>query len=143
MREDGCRKIAHGFNRQFKASENISVGKIYVSNIICKHQYQIQVVQKKLKHKPPKQIPRRLIWGVDLSFKTDTQRNTHPVLDIIEHHSRKNITLEALKDKATITLLLYIFISIQKYGKLKIIRTDNEVVFTSKLFQYVLIFKND
>jgi len=134
MQHKGCRKIAFEFNRQFKVSNNITVGKTYVANIIREHQYQIQVLNKKLKHKPPKLIPRQLIWGVDLTFKTDARKQTHAILGVIEHHSRKNLSLEALKDKATTTLLRYLFIAIEQYGKPKIIRTDNEGIFTSKLF---------
>ena len=40
----------------------------------------------------------------------------------------------ALKDKTTITLLSCLFHAIKQYGKPKIIRTDNEAVFTAKLF---------
>ena len=138
MREAGCRKIAYVFNRQYKTSHNITVGKTYVANIIREHQYQIQVLQKKLKHQPAKMIPRQLIWGVDLTFKQSTQKDMLPILGVVEHHSRKSLTLEALKDKTTITLLSYLFTAIQKYGKPKIIRTDNEVVFTSKLFSLSL-----
>lgn len=138
MRHEGCRKIAAEFNRQFKPSKNITVGKTYVAKIIREHHYQIQVLQKKLKHKPPKRIPRQLIWGIDLTFKSDSKKQTHDILGVVEHHSRKNLTLEAIKDKSTITLLSYIFTTIQKYGKPKIIRTDNEAIFTSRLFSLSL-----
>ena len=138
MREAGCRKIADVFNRQFQASHNVTVGKTYVANVIRDHQYQIQVLQKKLKHLPPNLIPKQLIWGVDLTFKHSTQKDILPILGVIEHHSRKSLTLEALKDKITITLLSYLFTTIQKYGKPKIIRTDNEAIFTSTLFSLSL-----
>jgi len=134
MREEGCRKIADTFNRQFAFSKQMTVGKTFVAKVIRAHQYEIQVQHKKLKHTPPKSIARQLIWGVDLTFKQTTQKDMLPILGVVEHHSRKSLTLSALKDKSTITLLGYLFKSIEKYGKPKIIRTDNEAVFTSKLF---------
>ncbi len=112
----------------------MTVGKTFVANTLRDHQYEIQVLHKKLKHTPPKPIARQLVWGVDLTFKQTTQKDILPILGVIEHHSRKSLILTALKDKTTITLLTYILAAINKYGKPKIIRTDNEVVFTSKLF---------
>jgi len=138
MHHKGCRKIADIFNRQFKTSKNITVSKTYVANVIRDHQYQIQVLQKKLKHQPPKLIARQLIWGVDLTFKQSTQKDMLPILGVVEHHSRKNLTLEVLKDKSTITQLRCLLSAIETYGKPKIIRTDNEGVFTSKLFSLSL-----
>jgi len=134
MHHKGCRKITNEFNRQFKTSKNISISKIYVANVIRDHQYQIQVLQKKLKHQPPKLIARQLIWGVDLTFKESGEKDILPILGVVEHHSRKKLTLAVLKDKSTITLLRYLFRAIETYDKPKIIRTDNEGVFTSKLF---------
>ncbi len=134
MIHKGCRKIADTFNRQFEFSKNMTVSKTFVANVIREHQYQIQVLHKKMKHAPPKDIEKQLIWGVDLTFKQTTDKNMLPIFGVVEHHSRKSLTLEALKDKTTITLLSYLFSAIQKYGKPKIIRTDNEAAFTSKLF---------
>lgn len=138
MRTEGCRKISNAFNRQYKSTDNITVGKTYVANVIRDHQYQIQVISKKLKHLPPKKIPKQLIWGVDLTFKTDTQKQTHAILGVVEHYSRNNLTLAALKDKATTTLLRHLLVAIETYGKPEMIRTDNEVIFTSRLFTLTL-----
>jgi len=134
MPDEGCRKISDTFNRQYATSKNMSVGKTTVANIIKKHQYQIQVQRQKLKHQPPKTIPRQLIWGMDLTFKEDSKKQMHSILGLVEHHSRKNMRLKALKDKATSTLIIQLIKAIEKYGKPKIIRTDNEAVFTSRLF---------
>jgi len=66
------------------------------------------------------------------------QKDMLPILGVVEHHSRKNLTLEVLKGKSTITLLCYLLCAIEIYGKPKIIRTNNEGVFTSKLFNLSL-----
>lgn len=53
----------------------------------------------------------------------------------MEHGSRANLCLRALKDKASITLLRHLLDAIEKYGKPTFLRTDNEAVFTSRLFR--------
>jgi putative transposase len=37
-------------------------------------------------------------WGLDLTGKTDCNGNTHMLLGIVEHASRANLALNALKD---------------------------------------------
>jgi len=56
------------------------------------------------------------------------------IFGIVEHASRTNLCLTALKDKTSITLLHYLLDTIERYGKSKIIRTHNESCFTSRLF---------
>ena len=46
--------------------------------------------------------------------------------------------LKRIKDKSTITLLELLLTIIKQYGKPNTIKTDNEPVFTSKLFRLVL-----
>jgi transposase InsO family protein len=142
MPDDGCRKIADNFNRRNRCTRRMTVSKSYVAKVIREHRYDIRVLRNKIKHAPPKVVPRQLIWGVDLSFKTDSRRETHPILGIVEHHSRKNLALAALKDKTTLTLLRHLLNTIEIYGKPKIIRTDNEAVFTAGLFKLVLWLLN-
>ncbi len=59
-----------------------------------------------------------------------------------QHKSRVALTLIALKDKTTITLLRYLLDTIEHYGKPRIIRTDNEAQFRSWLFQIMLWLLN-
>ena len=68
----------------------MTVGKTFVANTLREHQYEIQVLHKKMKHAPPKTIARQLIWGVDLTFKQTTQKDMLPILGVVEHHSRKS-----------------------------------------------------
>jgi len=95
----------------------------------------ILVTRRKIKHKRPKPLPLNLIWGVDMTGKTDSTGQLHNILGIIEHQSRCCLTLKSLADKASITLLENLIAAIKFYGKPKIIRTDNEAVFTSRLFR--------
>jgi transposase InsO family protein len=116
----------------------MTVGKTFVSQVIRAHRYEIQVLRRKLKHRPPKPVPRNLIWGLDLTGKTDALGKTHALLGIVEHRSRANLTLSALKDKTALTLLRCLLDAIERYGTPKILRTDNEAVFTSLLFRVAL-----
>lgn len=75
---------------------------------------------------------------MDLTGKTDTEKNQHSILGIVEHHSRTCLMLSAMVDKSTITLLRCLLDLVERYQKPKIIRTDNEAVFTSRLFSLVL-----
>ncbi len=138
MPDVGCRKLAESFNRRYAKKKHITVGKTYVSNIIKKHQYDIQVLRKNSKHRKPRPLPLNIVWGMDLTGKTDTQNKLHNILGIIDHGSRGGLCLKGLKNKASITLLRCLLDAIECYGKPKIIRTDNEAVFTSKLFSFSL-----
>lgn len=138
MPSAGCRTLALVFNRRFKNKSNMTVGKSYVSDTIRKHQYEIQILRRKIKHKRPKPVPRNLIWGMDLTGMTDSTGQLLYILGILEHKSRGTLSLVALKDKTTITLLRYLLDTVERYGKPKIIRTDNEAIFTSQLFTICL-----
>ncbi len=133
----GCRKIAHVFNRLY-SYKGITVGKTYVNDVIRKYHYEILQKRKSMKTMKPRHVPPNLIWGCDLTGKTDTNGKLTMLFGIIEHHSRLNLSLVPLKSKQSIVLVQNLLMAIKKYGKPKIIRTDNESVFTSKLFQFAL-----
>ena len=135
MPYDGHRKIAQAFNRLHAQKRSMTVGKTFTGYTIRNHQYDIQVLRRKLKHNRPKPLPRNLIWGMDLTGKTDTKGDQHTILGIVEHQSRACLTLSAITDKSAITLLRLLFRLIEHYPKPKLIRTDNEAVFTSRLFR--------
>lgn len=58
-----------------------------------------------------------------------------PILGIVDHGTWFNLQLEALPDKRSMTLLFAIGKVCWRHGRPKIIRTDNERVFTSHLFR--------
>ncbi|MFC1750987.1 hypothetical protein ACFL2V_19525 [Pseudomonadota bacterium] len=109
----------------------MTVGKSYVNNIIQNHHYEIAILSKQIKHLQPKKVPKNAVWGMDLTGKSDDNNKTHAILGIIEHQSRGSLYLKALPDKASITLLRALLDCVEKYGKPKYLRTDNERVFTS------------
>ena len=139
MREAGtCRAIEKTFNRRFARKKHMTVGRTFVNELIRRHRYQIELEQRRIKNRKPRPVPRNLIWGLDLTGKTDLGQTTHSVLAILEHASRAALWLEALQNKSSWTLILKLVHVIQRYGKPRIIRTDNESIFTSKLFRLAL-----
>lgn len=138
MPQSGCRTLADTFNRRFAATRQMTVGKTYVSDTIREHQYEIQILRRKIKHAKPRPVPRNLVWALDLTGKTDAQGAIHSLLGLIDHGSRACFALAALRDKATLTLLRILLDAIEHFGKPRILRTDNEAMFTSWLFRFIL-----
>ena len=141
-RGTGCRTIASLFNRRFAAhvdpARRASVCRSTVANWIKANLYQITVLRRDLKHHLPSALPRTACWGIDLTGKGDAAGDVHAILGIVDHGSRACLALEAMKDKTSIALLRALLIVIEKFGKPKMIRTDNESCFTSRLFRFGL-----
>ena len=138
MPHTGCRKIADIFNRKFEEARKMTVGKTYVSNTIRKHYHEILVLRRQIKNAKPKAVPRNLIWALDLTGKTTLDGQTRLVLGIVEHASRAALTLEAVYSKSSWTLVCKLAAAIRRYGKPRFVRTDNEAIFTSRLFRLAL-----
>jgi hypothetical protein len=134
MPQAGCRTISDICNRRFAASRKVTVGKTYVHQVLQNHEYEIQIQRRNLKHVKPKAVPRNHIWGIDLTGKTDTQKNPHALLGIIDHGSRALLHLQAMHEKTSRSLISCISEVVRIHGKPRIIRTDNEAIFTSKAF---------
>jgi len=117
----------------------MTVGKTYVGYTIHNHLYAIHVLRQTLKHKRPRPVPHHLVWGMDLTGKTDNQGRQHAILGLVEHRSRACLSLQALRDKTAVTLLRCLLDLVDYFGKQpKYLRTDNEAVFTSRLFRFGL-----
>jgi transposase InsO family protein len=134
----GCRLIAHTFNRQY-AARGTKVGKSFVHAVIQKHHYEIEVLRRRLKHHKPRPVPRNLIWAIDLTGKHDAGGEAHSILGILDHGTRLNLTLEALVDKSTVSLLRHLLDAIERFGRPKVLRTDNEAIFTSRPFRLAMM----
>lgn len=138
MPHDGCRKIADIFNRKFAVSHNLTVGKTYVSDTIREHCREILLLGRQIKNAKPKQVSKNLVWALDLTGKTALDGRTHMILGIIEHASRAALTLEAVHSKSSWTLIGKLAAAIRRYGKPRFVRTDNESIFTSRVFRVAL-----
>ena len=139
MPREGCRKVAHTFNHLHGEKRKMTVGKSYVYNVIKQHRYDIQFLRKKIKHQRPKPLPKNLIWSMDLTQLRDSSNRAHSLFGIIDGGTRACITLRAIPNKASITLLRVLLDAVENYGKPTIIRTDNEAVFISRLFRLGLL----
>jgi putative transposase len=142
MPEASSRFLAATFNRRFRVARRMTVGKTYVAEMLKQHAYEIQILSTELKRRPPRLVPLHLIWGLDLTGKTDRDGNTRSLLGIVEHASRANLSLTALKDKTILAMLDQLIGVTRRYSKPRIIRTDNEPLFQAKRFQIVLWLLN-
>ena len=129
MPKASCRIISLIFNQRHQQKETI--GKTFVDYTIRNHLYEIQQQRKKIKAQPAYPIPFNKVWGMDITFVQEK-----PVLGIIEHHSRKALTLIPLKQKTSITILRRLLDILEVTPKPQYIRTDNEICFNSRLIKF-------
>lgn len=134
----GCRTLAHTFNRRHAEKRQMAVSKTFVSYTVKKHEYDIQILRRKLKHRRPRDILVNKIWAMDLTFISDNANKQSTIIGIIERQSRLSLSLTQLQTKSTINILRTLFIAMECFGKPGSIRTDNEAVFTSRLFSLAL-----
>jgi transposase InsO family protein len=137
MSHEGCRSIAKAFNA-LNQQKGESVGKTYVANTIKKHQLQIRLLRGELKNRPRRQGPRNLTWGMDLTFIARDKRS-EPVLGILDHGTRALLVLGELRDRSTIGILRVLLDVIEKFGRPRFLRTDNDGVFASPFFSLALL----
>jgi transposase InsO family protein len=138
MPDAGCRLIAHHFNRRFAVRRQMTVGKTYVASTLSRHQQLILTARRKLKHHVPRPMPRNLIWGMDLLTKTDTHGRQHLALAIVDHASRAGLCVQRLTDKSSWTIWHHLVTTCRHYGCPRVLRTDNEAVFTSRPLRLAL-----
>lgn len=127
-----CRTLAYIFNRQFEHKAQ-SVGKTFVGCTIRNHLYDIQLLRKQIKNKPPNQVAYNRYWGMDITFV-----DNKPVLGVIEHHSRKLLGLIPISSKSSLNIIKQLVRLFRYSKKPRIIRTDNKICFNSKLIKLFL-----
>ena len=126
-----CRTLSLVFNQRHHKKETI--GKTFVDYTLRKHRYEIQIERRKIKSRPAHKIPFNKVWGMDITFVQE-----QPILGVIEHHSRKSLTLIPLKQKTSIAILRRLLDILDTTPKPQYIRTDNEICFNSKLIIFGL-----
>ena len=129
---DGCRKIAIQFNKQY-AHKNISVSKSYVYRVLKDNAYEILLRRNDMKTKVPKPMPKNTRWDMDLTTIDKMQ-----ILGMVDSGTRALVALKHLPTKSTINILIALLEAIRDYGKPKSIKSDNEIVFTSKFMRFTL-----
>ena len=133
----GCRHIALIFNRRH-AAEGMSVGKTFVNSVIRQQHYEIQCARRALRQRRLRPGPKNRIWGLDLTGKTDKQGRLHAILGVLDHGTRANLLLTTMPNKSTASLLRAIAVCVERFGRPRTLRTDNEAMFRSKLFRFAL-----
>jgi transposase InsO family protein len=138
MADAGCRRIADTFNRLHAARHAMTVSKSWVAATVRKHRLEIEERRREWKRRIPRPMQFNRVWGMDLTGKRDSAGVVHPILAIVDHGSRLAVSLRALPDKATIAILRALLDATERFGKPRAVRTDNESVFTSRLFHLAL-----
>lgn len=137
MPQAGCRRIAHTFNR-LHARRGACVSKSFVAGLVRQHRHEIESLRRHLKHRVPQNEACNRVWAMDMTGKQDLAGNTQHILGLIDHGSRALLDLARLPNKCSFTLLGHLFIAFGRYGTPKALRTDNERVFTSRVFRWGL-----
>ena len=117
----------------------MTVGKTYVADTIRRHRYEIAMRRRAIRNATPRRVPRNVVWAIDLTGKVTLDGKTRFILGILEHASRAALCLEGLLSKSSAVLIGKVVETIKRYGKPRSIRTDNESVFTSATFRFVLV----
>ena len=80
-----------------------------------------------------------IAWGSATKMPwRDAAGNIHNILGLIDHGSRVALALHPMADKRAITLVRALCDAVDAFGMPRILRTDNEVVWKSWLFQLSL-----
>jgi putative transposase len=135
MPRSGCRAVAHTFNR---LHPGVSVGKTFVADLIASHQQEIAELRRQIRSAKPRTVAVNNTWAMDMTFFTDNHKTTHAAIGIIDHGSRLALRLQVLTRRCSWSMLGHLCLAIAQYGKPRKLRTDNEAVFNSWLFDTFL-----
>lgn len=134
----GCRRISHTFNRIYSVSRRMTVSSSFVHYTLQRHHFDVLDLRRRFKRRVPRHIPVNDIWAVDMTGKGDVFGEIHSILGIVDHGSRRLVSLDVLFRKNAWSLLGHLFIAIGNFGKPGKLRSDNDAVFRSTLFCSVL-----
>lgn len=134
----GCRHIAQTFNRIHSVSRRISVSSSYVHYTLRQHHYEMLELRRRFKRRLPPPVPINDTWAIDLTGKADAFGETHAILGILDHGSRKLVSLKTVRNNNAWSLLGHLFMAIGNFGKPAKLRSDNDAVFKSAIFRTVL-----
>ena len=68
----------------------------------------------------PATVPKNHVWGIDMTGKADTLGRVHMILGMLDHGTRHALTLTALTNKSSWTLLGYLCLAIGRSGRMRI-----------------------
>jgi putative transposase len=131
-----CRKIADRFNHDH-FDVGLSVGKTYVAEFLREFK-QWRAAPKRHEHCIDSACTVNRFWAIDITEHRVEPHTPQPLLGILDHGSRRMLTLHALRVRSSITILRLLLDAIEHYRKPKAVRTDNETIFTSWVFAFAL-----
>ncbi|WP_447754777.1 integrase core domain-containing protein [Pseudomonas nicosulfuronedens] len=134
----GCRRITDTFNRLHAQRRQMTVSKSFVAYTLRRERYAVERQRRALRRRKPYSPERNAVWALDMTGKQDIQGRQYAIFGLVDHGTRRLLRLECLANKNAWTLLGHVFLSIGRYGKPKALRTDNERVFTGKVFSGAL-----
>ena len=126
--------LAQTFNRLYAASRNVTISKSYVHYTVSLHRLKIEQERRRIRQRKPVALQKNTVWGIDMTGKADDGGQMHTILGILGHSSRNALSPAVLANKSSWTLLGHLCLAIGRHGTPKAIRTDNESVFTSRVF---------
>jgi len=132
----GCRTVADVFNRWHGGWATI--GKTSVWKFMREHAEEIVEQRRRRKQHRHRVVAVGHAWALDLSFVRSPFGATFTVLGILDAGSRKLLRLEVLPTKCAFVVLGHLLIAMGSHGMPALIRTDNEAMFTSKLWRMTL-----
>ena len=118
----------------------MTVSKSYVAYTVRRHRHAVVLLRRELKHRVPRPVPKNLVWAIDATGKGDTQGEIHSVLGILDHGTRALLSLDLLERRNAWTLLGHLFLAMGRYGRPRLLRSDNDSVFRSRVFRAALCF---
>jgi len=133
---DSCRQVAHVFNRSQGCWAH--VGKTLAWEVMRDNADEIHQLRRERKRRKPQLIAVNHTWALDLTFYRSPCGVTFTVLGIIDAGSRRLLMLQVLPAKCAFAILGYLFLAFSRYGLPCVIRTDNEAMFTSKVWLQTL-----
>jgi putative transposase len=150
----GCRTIAHCFNLQQIALQDqnassvgqvsyscrppASVSKTYVAHVLRSQRSQLAQARWQAQTYAPRREPVLTTWGMDLTGLPLADGRSVPVWGVIDYGSRALLTLQPVTRYNSLVLLGTLLIAMGTYGKPRAVRSDNDAVFKTLLFQFTL-----
>lgn len=132
-----CRRLADTFNAINGRRHTVS--KTWVAELCRTHAAEIRLRRCRMRQTPPQAVAVGKRWSLDMSCVrlpgSDTPRL---VLGIIDQGSRALLRLKQATRKCAWTLLGHLCLAIAEHGVPDAIRTDNEGMFQSRLWQTAL-----
>jgi len=139
MPEAGCRTIALTFNRLYRESRGMTVGKTFVAEELRANGETVLRLRREIKHRWPRPLGRNVIWALDWTWVPGSDGRAKPVLGVLDHGSRACLELKPVESKRTIDLLRQLLEIFERFGTPKVLRTDNEPAARSLLFRVALV----